>query len=270
MVRAVASGSEEVLEKIEQQVRILTRKGVKLVVATGRTLTKARTVLRQLSMEENSPIVLFNGAVVTNIRGVDISVQYLRSDTVETLIDFALDRKKVLLLYRFVPRALLSGKPSEEVIGIGPPDKRFSTDFNGFNVVWIDGTRSNVGKFNTALIHEVPLMPTLTTLKGADATTSGGGYVEVRPRGVDKGCVLSQIAERYQIDRKHVLAIGDNDNDCEMLNWAGLSVVPSNASKRAKDVASIISPFYEHKCVIEAFRLILDARRFSIGLRGTD
>ena len=263
----VKSGSDEILQKIEQQVRILLMKGIKIVVATGRTLTKAKAILEQLSIKESTPIVLFNGAVVTNIKGMEISIVHLPGNAVEALVNFALDRDKILLLYRFVPRALILGQPSEIVMGFAPVQRRFPVDFNGFKVLWLENFSTDLGQFNTALLEGNRVAPELVDLSGASLTTSGSDYVEVRPMGVDKGCVLREIANRYHIDRRQVLAIGDNDNDYEMLQWAGLSIVTSNASPLAKGVASVVSPYDESKCVIEAFRLILDARRYSTGLR---
>ena len=263
----VASGSDSVLEKIQQQVRMLTRKGVRIVVATGRTLSKARSILIQLSFDKASPIVLFNGAVVTNIEGVDVSVRYLPTDAMNSLIAFALENKAVLLLYRFTPRPILDTHTSEQVIGIGPVEEQFPCDFNGLNIEWFDCNYENIPRCCTALIVGCEKAPQLTHLRGVSLTSSGAGYLEVRPEGIDKGAVLQTIAHRYNVRRRNVLAIGDNDNDCEMLTWAGLSIVPLNASRRAKGAASIVSQYNDHHCVIEALRLILDARRFCDGLQ---
>ena len=156
---------------------------------------------------------------------------------------------------------------SESVVGHGPIESRFPVDFNGLNVKWNDADPDQFGQFNTALILASTLNSELRNLRGVDLTSSGTGYIEARPKGIDKGSVLSKIAQRYCIDRDNVLAIGDNDNDYEMLDWAGLSIVPSNASTNAKEAASVISPHQDHNCVIEGLRLVLEARRFSDELR---
>lgn len=264
---AVASGSDSVLEKIEQQIRLLSRKGVRIVVATGRTLSKARRILLQLSFDKASPIVLFNGAVVTNIEGVDVSITHLPTDAVHSLVAFALEKSAVLLLYRFIPQPILHTHASEQVIGIGPSEKQFPCDFNGLNIEWLDYNDDNIPQCSTALLVGCEKATQLTHLRDVNLTSSGAGYLEVRPEGIDKGSVLRTIAHRYNVRRRNVLAIGDNDNDCEMLTWAGLSIVPLNASLKAKDAASIVSKHNDQNCVIETLRLILDAKRFCDGLQ---
>ena len=259
---AVSSGSDIVLEKIRDQIKALQRKGVRILVATGRTLTKARSILLQLSFDETSSIVVFNGAVETNIEGVDIRIHHLPSASVRLLASYALGYGRVLLLYRFVPARVLQVGSSEEVFGFAPIGERFCRDFNGLKINWLGASPDLIGRFNTALLIGTQRITEVPRPDGVNLTSSGTGYVEVRPEGIDKGTALRNIGKRLGIAREQVLAIGDNDNDCEMLGWAGLSVVPANASPHAKSVASLISAHDEFHCVIETLRLVLDARRF--------
>jgi len=66
--------------------------------------------------------------------------------------------------------------------------------------------------------------------------------IEGVPKGVTKGSGLSWLAEYYQIPQTEVLAVGDNDNDIPMIEWAGLGVAVGNASTAAKAAANWIAP----------------------------
>jgi len=66
--------------------------------------------------------------------------------------------------------------------------------------------------------------------------------VEGLPAGVDKGCGLAWLANYYHIPADQVLAVGDNDNDVPMLQWAGLGVAVGNASPMARAAADWIAP----------------------------
>ncbi len=66
--------------------------------------------------------------------------------------------------------------------------------------------------------------------------------IELIPPHISKGSALSIVANYYGISRQEVLAIGDQDNDVEMLAWAGLSVAMGNASDKAKAEADVIAP----------------------------
>jgi hydroxymethylpyrimidine pyrophosphatase-like HAD family hydrolase len=55
--------------------------------------------------------------------------------------------------------------------------------------------------------------------------------VDVCAADTTKGSGLAAVARRLGIDRSEVMAIGDNYNDREMLEWAGVGVVMGNASE---------------------------------------
>ena len=61
--------------------------------------------------------------------------------------------------------------------------------------------------------------------------------LELTRRGVCKGYGLQKVSEQMQIPMSEVLAIGDGDNDVEMLRAAGISFAMGNASSAALDAA---------------------------------
>jgi hydroxymethylpyrimidine pyrophosphatase-like HAD family hydrolase len=54
--------------------------------------------------------------------------------------------------------------------------------------------------------------------------------LDLLPPGVSKGSALERLATRLGIDRKETMAIGDNWNDVDMLEWAGQGVLMGNAA----------------------------------------
>ncbi|GIK38299.1 MAG: hydrolase [Chloroflexota bacterium] len=66
--------------------------------------------------------------------------------------------------------------------------------------------------------------------------------IEVTSPTVSKGHALAFLADYYGIPQSEVMAIGDQDNDVEMIAWAGLGVAMGNASAGAKAAADVIAP----------------------------
>ena len=66
--------------------------------------------------------------------------------------------------------------------------------------------------------------------------------VEGTPPGLDKGTGLAWLAAHLNIPQAAVLAVGDNDNDVPMLQWAGLGVALDNASPAARAAADWVAP----------------------------
>lgn len=58
--------------------------------------------------------------------------------------------------------------------------------------------------------------------------------VDILNQGCTKGHALRRWAEHHQIPRQQIMAIGDNYNDLEMLEFAGLPVLMANASDELK------------------------------------
>jgi HAD superfamily hydrolase (TIGR01484 family) len=63
--------------------------------------------------------------------------------------------------------------------------------------------------------------------------------LDLLPRGVSKGSAVERLAQRLGIDRKETMAIGDNWNDVEMLEWAGQGVLMGNAAQELRTMAKM-------------------------------
>lgn len=63
---------------------------------------------------------------------------------------------------------------------------------------------------------------------------SGSAWIDFIPKGASKALGLRAVCRRLGIAPGDVVAIGDNDNDVEMLDFAGLSIVMASGSERAK------------------------------------
>ena len=63
--------------------------------------------------------------------------------------------------------------------------------------------------------------------------------VDLLPPGVSKGWALERLANRLGVDRKETMAIGDNWNDVDMLEWAGQGVMMGNAAVELRTMAKM-------------------------------
>ncbi|EXJ24208.1 Hydrolase (HAD superfamily) [Alkalibacterium sp. AK22] len=67
--------------------------------------------------------------------------------------------------------------------------------------------------------------------------------LEVVAAGVQKAIGVERIASYYGIERKDILAFGDQENDYEMIQYAGQGVVMSNGIDRLKSIADDLTDF---------------------------
>ena len=75
-----------------------------------------------------------------------------------------------------------------------------------------------------------------------EVVRSHAHIVEITAPGVSKGHGLSVLASHLGVAREATLAIGDHDNDADMLAWAGLGIAMHNASPAALAAADRVAP----------------------------
>ncbi len=88
-------------------------------------------------------------------------------------------------------------------------------------------------------------------IEGVKLIDSGFAY-HIVDANVSKGKALRYIAEKIGLDVKDFLAIGDSENDIELLKTAGFGIAVANADTKLKDAADLVTSKNDGEGVIEA------------------
>lgn len=80
----------------------------------------------------------------------------------------------------------------------------------------------------------------------------GSDFLEIMPGGVNKGTSVDDLINYYHIDRSSLMALGDDINDIEMIQKAGIGVAMGNALDCVKAVADDITDTNENDGVAKA------------------
>ncbi|HTL52884.1 MAG TPA: HAD hydrolase family protein, partial [Planctomycetota bacterium] len=75
-----------------------------------------------------------------------------------------------------------------------------------------------------------------------DMVKTNPEYLEFLTPGVHKGWGLQALCSALRIDPARVLAVGDGDNDVELLRAAGVGVCLANGSKACRAAARYVTP----------------------------
>lgn len=65
--------------------------------------------------------------------------------------------------------------------------------------------------------------------------------IEIVKKGINKAVGLRKIAHYYQIPEDRIIAFGDEDNDLEMIDYAGVGVAMGNAIDQLKSIANHVT-----------------------------
>ncbi len=90
---------------------------------------------------------------------------------------------------------------------------------------------------------------------GVRIIDSGFAY-HIVDENVSKGKALKFIAEKLGIDVKDFAAIGDSENDIDLIKTAGIGIAVANADIRLKEVADIITSKPNGDGVVEALEFL--------------
>lgn len=277
-----ARPDERLAAQIRDLAATLSTYQVSLTLATGRAYAGARKFLESIVQHRSFerigvPIIVYNGAVVVDSRPTRITLRHtIPGATIAEIIHIASNRNSAVLTYDCDSSYQTLLEDDAQPVGVTETVHGWTTepgptlDFNGLPIAWREPSEVSLVRPATAVLIVTsgtsqaiaPLRSELAELSGITVTSSSAEYIEVRPRGVDKGQALATVAQRLGLRAHQVLAVGDSENDVEMLKWARFGVVVGNASPAASRAAAYRSQRVAASAVVEILRVVAHARRY--------
>jgi Cof subfamily protein (haloacid dehalogenase superfamily) len=244
--------------------------GIEIMLATGRRHDYALPIAQELGF----PIWLIssNGALIRSSSGETFFTDRLPARTAAELIQY-MDEFRGHAVLTFDRPANVAGNDSLVLESADELNKTVSR--------WLEVNRPYI-KFVSPLedaLTEDPLQAMYcgrgALMEGLQQRLSQAEFLEkitvlktqydhrdlcildILNRECSKGHALRRWAEQRGILREQVMAIGDNHNDLEMLEFAGVAVVMGNASHELKQSGWIVTGSNEESGVAQAVEEIL-------------
>ncbi len=249
--------SDAVLEAIER-VR-LSRNHV--VLATGRNILATMPVARQLGLKRGWAVTS-NGAITVRLNpaapgGYEIvrKVTFNPREALELIRDempdafFAVEDLGVG--FRVVKEF-----PMGELVG-----HQTVVDFDA--LCRDDVTRVVIRAPGADVTHFDDIVGRI----GLSDVTYAVGYsawLDLTPPGVSKASALEFVREELGVDPAHTVAVGDGNNDIEMLRWAHDSYAMENAPDKVAAAAGRRVGHVENDGVLEVLTPLIDPRRLAM------
>ena len=225
--------------------------GVLVTIATGRRFRDAKPVGLELGL--NAPLVTHNGALLkyadseetvhcsllsteTSLEVVRVGKDYGGDALVSTdpngrgtlLYDRVSDDNLPLKKYLRWSENLHGGEAGRQGVSHVPRLEEV-LDENDVVHISFSGTCDAMSAMLSALGRElgnsVTILPTIYP-------TLDFTLIDILPPDASKGHGVAKLAEINDLTSENVMAIGDNFNDLEMLEYAGTAVVMGNADAR--------------------------------------
>ena len=84
-------------------------------------------------------------------------------------------------------------------------------------------------------------------------------WLDINPEGVSKGSALEQLRRRLQVEPCDTVAVGDQRNDIEMLQWAARGVAMGNAPEQVQPIADEVTGTVEEAGLATILESVLDS-----------
>jgi HAD superfamily hydrolase (TIGR01484 family) len=249
----------EITEKNLAAIQRAEEKGVLVTIATGRRFRDALPVARQINL--NAPLICHNGALLKFYDTLEtVAVSLLAKETVREILrvgkkfggDALLSADPIgkgVLLYDTVSDAnvplqkyiawgkRLHGAEAEEAVH---HVENLETVCDAVQTVHVSfsGTLAPMAELEMILRDELSDSATVltTVYPRLDFT-----LIDILPPDASKGIGVEKLALINNLSAENVMAIGDNFNDLEMLEYAGTAVVMGNASPELLERADFSS-----------------------------
>lgn len=241
----------EVSPRNAQALRAVQEADITVAIATGRRAAYTAPLLEELGLRADTPLITSNGAVVRTMSGDLLDRCHMEARIARGICSLLKSYGSMVFTFDRPDRGELVLEDLEQA--------------QGRIRLWVEANRNAievVKPLEDALIDgEDPIQGMLageigrmraaeTALKssewGTQCESTRTEYsardlsiLDLLPDGISKRWALERLAARLGIDRREVMAIGDNWNDVGMMDWAGQAVVMSNAASELRAMAKL-------------------------------
>jgi Cof subfamily protein (haloacid dehalogenase superfamily) len=241
--------SQAISKRNAEALRSAQRAGIIVVIATGRRTAYTAPLLEGLGLRADTPLITSNGAVTRTLGGDPLDRSHLEARVARGLcgllrpfgtlvFTFDMTGRGELVLEDFEQahqRIALWVEANRNAIEIVQPLEKALEDGNDPIQGMVTG---GVEKMREA----EKVLKASEWSKSCEAVRTEYpardlSIVDLLPPGVSKGWALERLARSLGIDRKETMAIGDNWNDVNMLEWAGQAVLMGNAAQDLRTLA---------------------------------
>lgn len=244
------------LEKAMQQ-------GIHIVICTGRTLPSVRHLLAQLPVHgEDGYLILQNGTVTHQLPDFQVVSQTtLQLPARKALVEFMLpyDEQGGSLISFDQDNMWVSSSRvfnqwvlQDAAILRTKPQRLSHNDF-----LMMDNLHKAMAIAEPSLVDQIELSLTDAVQTHLAPVRSNDYILEFLPHSYNKASALKTLAAQLNIRSHEVMAIGDQLNDLEMIEWAGIGVAMGNAVDPIIAAAQFKTDTNENAGVAKAIHRIL-------------
>lgn len=245
------NSKHELTPRVEAAVKAVIAQGIHVILATGKTRNAGTALVEKLGIK--SPGIYLQGLAVYDADGKIMYQQTLDPALTRQVLTFMEDRGFFMIAYS--GERILTKVHSDEAIDATTRYHEPAPEVIGA----LQNVAGELPIHKVMAIGEPRAIVSLRWQLGFQVGSSGRlmqagvpTMLEVLPPNGGKGPALRWLLKELKFNPEQVVAIGDAENDIEMIRLAGVGVAMGQASKDVKDAADAVVATNDADGVAEA------------------
>ena len=256
----------EVTEYSKIIIKKLIENGIKFIIASGRPIDSIKTIAKEIG--SNDYFIAGNGAIIYDIKKDEIIYEkYLSKSKVLEIIDTC--EKNSITYNIYAEKTILATGLKYNILYYYKENMKKEDD-KKINIQIVDDMHEYIKNlkedkflkmticdkdksiFNSSIrkikqikdieVLNISHMSRKIINKGTEEIPIEYYYTEISSSNVDKWNAIQHLAEKLNIQKNEIIAIGDNMNDKKMIENAGLGIVMKGSTPGVTEVADEIAP----------------------------
>ena len=232
--------------RTQNAVQAVLKTGRKVCFVTGRGVVDTAPFAQQCGLTEH--LITANGAYIWDIQNQQCIKQTgLDADIVDYTIQIGRSQKMFLWLFAphnvhcetsdYLYQAVINKYPdfTSDHCNLDTIDNK--SVLKSLFILQLDKALEIKEQLHQKYGDRIHMIINSTHTDDPDDATKELVYLEILHSESNKGNALQHLCEYYKIPLTNTIAFGDEDNDIEMLQIAGVGVAMANANKSILDVA---------------------------------
>lgn len=239
--------SGDVTEDIIKSVRKLLDKKINVVLASGRHPDMMKSIHYKLGLK--TPVIACNGGIIKDLNTKEVLyANPLSKDVIKRAIEIARElgvewvvyEKNDILFEKMPPKSYklpyinphLPKHLQANYLKINSLEEVFKDDCFFLKIFLLFDNKVEAMERGRQMLSEI---------EGIDVVQSAKTYLDVMVHGSSKGQAMKRYVELTGIDIKNTIAIGDAQNDMDMIEYAGFGIAMGNAVDSVKKAADYVT-----------------------------
>ena len=215
---------------------------IPIVLVSARMPKGILFLQKELEIEE--PIICYSGALVLDKYQNILLNNYIAASEIYKIYEMAIKHNIHISLYKDDAWYVESIDPwalqESEITGIIPEIISFPfiieewrKENSGSNKILCMGEPTEINLLKSRMKEEIGNRLNIYPSKPT--------YLEIMPKSASKTVAIDYLRSKFGIERDSIIAMGDNYNDIDMLEFAGLGIAMGNAPAKVKVSANSVT-----------------------------